>query len=68
LIEIPRKQLYATRPSLEKIFQTNDKRERKIYQANQNYGYALKEIAEYLGLHYTTISKIIKKIESEEEN
>jgi putative transposase len=68
LVEIPRKQLYATRPSLEKIFQTNKKRERKIYQANQEYGYTLKEIAEYLGVHYTTISKIIKKIESEEEN
>jgi putative transposase len=63
LTEIPRKQLYATRPSLEKIFQTNDKREMKIYQANQKYGYTLKEIGQYLGLHYTTISKIIKKIE-----
>jgi len=68
LIKIPRKQLYATRPSLDKLFQTNGKREMKIYQANQNYGYALKEIAEYLGLHYTTINKIINKIESEQEN
>ena len=68
LIEIPRKQLYALRPSLEEIFQTNDKREIKIYQANQKYGYTLKEIGQYLGLHYTTISKIIKKVENEEGN
>jgi len=40
----------------------------KIYQANQKYGYTLKEIGQYLGLHYTTISKIIKKVENEEEN
>jgi len=68
LIEIPRQQLYATRPSLEKTFQTNKKREMKIYQANQKYGYTLKEIGQYPGLHYTTISKIIKKVENEEGN
>ncbi len=66
--EIPRKQLYALRPSLEKIFQTNDKREIIIYQASQKYGYTLKEIGQYLGLHYTTISKTIKKVGSEEGN
>jgi putative transposase len=64
--EIPKQQLYATRPSLEQILQTNKKRGRKIYQAHQEYGCTLKEIAEYLGLHYTTISKLIKKIENEE--
>ncbi len=68
LTEIPRKQLYASRPSLDKIFQTNDKRERKIYQAKQKYRYTLKETGRYLGLHYTTVSKIIKKVENEEEN
>ena len=68
LTEIPKKQLYATRPSLKQIFQMNDTRERKIYQANQKYGYTLKEIGQCLGLHYTTISKIIKKVENAEEN
>ena len=64
--EIPKKQLYATRPSLEQIFQMNDTRERKIYQANQKYGYTLKEIGRCLGLHYTTISKIIKRVEKKD--
>jgi len=68
LTEIPRQQLYATRPSLEELFQTKNERERKMYQANQKYGYTLKEIGQYLGLHYTTISKIIKNVENEEEN
>ena len=40
----------------------------RIYQANQRYGYTLKEIGQYLGLHYTTISKIIKKVGNEEGN
>ncbi len=66
--EIPKKQLHAARPSLEEIFQTNHTRERKICQANQKYGYTLKEIATYLDLHYTTISKIIKKVENGEGN
>jgi len=39
-----------------------------IYQANQKYGYTFKEIEKYLDLHYTTISKIIKKVENEEDN
>jgi len=68
LTEIPRTQRYATRPSLEELFQTNNTRQMKIYQANQKFGYTLKEIGQYFGLHYTTISKIIKKVENEEEN
>jgi len=46
------------------MFQTDDKREMKIYQANQKYGYTLREIGQYLGLHYTTISKIIKRVKN----
>ena len=64
LTEIPRKQLYALRSSLEELFQTIDIKKMKIYQANQKYGYTLKEIGKYLVLHYTTISKIIKKMEN----
>jgi len=48
LTEIPRKQRYATRPSLEELFQTTDIKKMKIYKANQKYGYTLKEIGQYL--------------------
>jgi len=31
------------------------------------YGYTLKDIAEYIGVHYTTVSRAIKKIKREDE-
>ncbi len=33
------------------------------YEAYVHYGYTLKEIAEYLGIHYVTISRTIKRVE-----
>lgn len=67
-VEIPKKQRFALRPSLKEIFQKNNTRDIQIYQANKRYGYTLKEIGQYLGLHYSTISKIIKRMENGEEN
>ena len=67
LQEIPKKQRYAASPPLNEIFQGKDKKVKgeQIYQANQQYGYTLKDIAKYLGVHYTTISRVIKRIEGE---
>jgi len=42
-------------------------KEQVIYEAHLQYGYTLKEIAEYIGVQYTTVSKAIKKIEGEDE-
>lgn len=67
LKEIPIKQRYPGRPSLDVIFSKNaDKNERNdaIYQAHISYGYTLKEIADHLSIHYTTVSKVVKKIPS----
>jgi len=33
-----------------------------MYEAHLQYGYTLKEIAEYIGLHYTAMSRAIKKL------
>ena len=68
--EIPKKQRYTTRPSLDKIFQWKEKKEKEgqLYQACQEYGYTLKEIAEYFGVHYTTVSKVIKRVGNKERN
>lgn len=33
---------------------------RGIYVAHVKYGYKLNEISKYLGIHYTTVSKVIK--------
>ncbi|MBI1811894.1 MAG: transposase [Nitrospirae bacterium] len=64
--EIPRRQRYVGRPELAKLFKdTRDANRKKdtIYQAHVRYGYTLKEIADYLNIHYTTVSKIVKKVE-----
>lgn len=63
--EIPKLERFAHRPSLEQLFneKTNDKRKRNkiILKAHLEYGYTLSEIGRYLGLHYSAISKVIKK-------
>jgi len=62
--EIPRPQRYASRPSFEKIFRGQKakvQRDRSINAAHMSHGYTLKEIADYLGIHYTTVSKVIAK-------
>jgi len=64
LKEIPRSQRFLNRPSLNKIFHENETRIQRnvgIGVAHLNHGYTLKEIADYLHLHYTTVSKVILK-------
>ncbi|GAF67530.1 unnamed protein product [marine sediment metagenome] len=69
LKEITRKQRYVTKPLLNEILKYKDKKSKNqaMYEAHQQYGYTLKDIAEYIGVHYTTVSKVIKKIEGEDE-
>jgi len=69
LKEIPRKQRYVTRPPLNEIFERKDKKskDQAMYEAHLQYGYTLKDIAEYIGVHYTTVSRVIKKIEGKDE-
>ena len=66
--EIPRQQRYAGRLSLEEIFEgekvtTKSDRDRHMYRAHVQHGYTLKQIADHLRLHYTTVSKAIDAIE-----
>lgn len=65
LKEIPRMQRYITKPPLEGIIKHKGKklREDAVHEAHVRYGYTLKDIAEYLGVHYATISRTIKKVE-----
>ncbi|KPK87063.1 addiction module toxin RelE [bacterium SM23_31] len=62
--EIPRVQRYISRPSLNKILAHKDKKSKgkAMYKAHVKYGYTLKEIAEYYGVHYTTVSRAVQKI------
>ncbi|MBA7483309.1 hypothetical protein ES707_18822 [subsurface metagenome] len=58
-----------TRPPLNEIFERKDKKpkDQAMYKVYLQYGYTLKDIAEYIGVHYTTVSRVIKKIEKEYE-
>lgn len=62
--EVPRRQRLMTRPLLTDLFSRTgkDKRSRNeaIRRAHLEFGYTLKEIAEQLDLHYTTVSKVMK--------
>ena len=62
--EIPRSQRYANRPSLDKVFtaeirRNKVKRNKKIAEAVENHAYSQRQIADHLGLHYATISRIM---------
>jgi len=66
--EIPRHQRYVSRPELEKLFKATGKKDRRnktVYAAHVNHGYKLSEIANHLQIHYTTVSKIIAKVEAQ---
>lgn len=62
LAEIPRCQRVAGRPELEALFaiiQGRDKRNGKIVEAVEKWGYSQKEVADRLGLHYSAVSRIV---------
>jgi DNA-directed RNA polymerase specialized sigma subunit len=42
-------------------------REESIYPSYGESGYRMKEIADYLGIHYVGVSRAVKKYESEKE-
>jgi REP element-mobilizing transposase RayT len=62
--EIPKAQRYLNRPSLVEIFKDaggdKQKRDRGITAAVGRWGYSEREVADYLELHYSTVSKLIK--------
>lgn len=57
LVEIPRTQTQAHRPSLRELFQRRGPVDRHIATAYRRYGYRLQEIARHLGVHCTTVSR-----------
>jgi len=59
--EIPRKQRYAIRPSLSELFGKGPSDLETVMNAHTSYRYTLKEIGDYLGIHYSTVSRMIKR-------
>ena len=65
LEEVPRVQRFAGRPDIAAIFAEPDlslrtERNRMICIACEEYGYTMTEVARHLGLHYSTVSKVLK--------
>lgn len=63
--EIPNRQRHVGRPSLNSIFtematRSKGARNAAIVEAHLRHGYELKEIADHLEIHYTSVSKIIR--------
>jgi putative transposase len=61
LSEIPSSQARPRPKALSEYKRFGKDRNTTIVQAYQSGGYTLKEIAEYFGLHYSTVSVIVKK-------
>ncbi|MDF0665015.1 MAG: transposase [Nitrospira sp.] len=62
--EIPRRQRFVGRPTLSQLFGRRARPDRArrneiIRRAHLNYGYSLSEIGHAVGLHYSTISRIV---------
>jgi REP-associated tyrosine transposase len=63
--EIPKSQRLIHRPALADIFNqkskpSNTDRNKKIREAVERHGYSQREIADHLGMHYTSISRLIR--------
>lgn len=61
--EIPRRQSQAHRPGLKELFSGQQILDPVILEAYRRYGYRMSEIAEYLGVHYSTVSRRLKRAE-----
>jgi len=67
LKEVPRIQRFADRPSLESILadtEGREERDRGIVKACLEFGYSQAQVAAATGLHYSTVSRIIRREES----
>ncbi|MDQ7784951.1 MAG: hypothetical protein RDU20_18855 [Desulfomonilaceae bacterium] len=64
LTEIPRVQRFAVRPTLDRLLpavRSGLKRDRAIAEAHVHHGYSLHEIAAHVGLHYSTLSRMVRR-------
>lgn len=64
LDEVPSSQKRQVAKSLDYYASLSSERNACIYQAYLSGGYSMVEIAKYFGLHYSSVSKIIKRAEA----
>jgi DNA-directed RNA polymerase specialized sigma24 family protein len=61
--EIPREQRLIDRPPLQDIFAAASQDE-ALVSAYRWHGYRLNEIASFLGVHYSTVSRRLRRLEA----
>ena len=66
MTEIPKRERRASRPPLDyllhrQLITSSDRRYEALVTAHLQHGYRLTELGNHLGLHYTTISKVVKR-------
>jgi hypothetical protein len=64
--EIPRKQRFAARPGLDALFRRDSGEGkgrifRRVREVVERCGYSQREVAEYLGVHYSSVSRMLRK-------
>ena len=64
LSETPRAQHHQPPKPLSKYDEESEYRDAAIFHAYYSRGYKQREIAYYYGVHYTTVSRAIKRIET----
>jgi hypothetical protein len=65
IAEIPKSQRFASRPPLHRLFgeqilQNQQEKYERIVEAIEQHGYTQKEIADHLGFHFSSISRILR--------
>jgi len=67
--EIPKRERLLSHPTLEDLFEgagaNRALRDQRIFEAFRIHGYTLFQLQEHLGLHYSTISRIAKRVAEE---
>ncbi len=61
ILEIPREQRFAGRPGLANILAGSGKKDDKVVEAVEVYGYTQKAVADELGVHYSAVSKLLSR-------
>lgn len=65
LSEVPKTQRRTVARPLSWYFQTHRDRDSAVFEAFRSGAYSMREIGDHLGLHYSTISRIIRRNEGE---
>ena len=66
IADIPKSQRFVARPPLHRLFGERELRDRherdtRMGEAVEQHGYTQREIADHLGLHFTSISRVLRK-------